>query len=145
MDFSTITELIPVGITTRLIQSGLAEATVPQKYYDWLDGRAKDYADRTEDYLAFGSKAIVRSWLHRSVIKAEGRCYYTGRELEWEHIGTKNWDTITAPSIDHDRESSQLEYRLTYIRLNRSKQDMTLDEWYALTDTVKKFRSGKTP
>jgi hypothetical protein len=140
---SKIIKTIPSDLISNLKKHrGIPGEQAGEKYFDWLNGRAECFKNRQEDKKRFGSKAWIRSWIHRSICQTQGKCYYSGRALDWSQIGVKQKDQIFAPSIDHDREGGSLEYRLTFIRLNRSKQDMDLREWYLLVDEVKNHQKS---
>lgn len=114
---------------------------VNEKYFTWIDGRARKFSDlaKLSDSTEIGSMAWIRSCIHCSVISSAGRCYFTGDLIAWEKVGTKKKrDEPDAPSIDHDRDMwGDLDYRITTIRTNRSKQDMTTSDWINLTERVK--------
>lgn len=141
IDAPTIKASIPPRIVSLLKTDGSTEEEAQQKYYRWVDCVGNNYRG---DFADFGSNVWRRSWIHRAVIASDGKCYYTGREIDWSKIGKKDGrDAAMAPSIDHDRDLQQPEYRLTYIRLNRSKQDMKLAEWIALAAEVENYRKPR--
>lgn len=153
MEYSTkqsILDSIPKPIISKMTSTSISEAEAKDKYFKWLDRRAEDFSrplgkdeDQKpilrDDSTLIGSKSVIRSCIHAAVVTTDGCCYFTGDAIAWERLGKKECDELDAPSVDHDRDlPGNLEYRITTIRTNRSKQDMTVQEWLYLTDRVRK-------
>lgn len=132
----------------------LGRCTQPQ-YTKWLQRRAVAHVRR--DKKRPGARSITiskyKEAIHKAVCSGGDRDYYTGEPLDWSIISKyRNKDSkrgkkkykqqlVSLPSVDHTLDKKgNLKFVICSWRVNDSKSDMTLPEFYALCESVLRHR-----
>jgi hypothetical protein len=127
----------------------LIDRCSPQRYYDWLEGRALAHVhrDRERGHHAATREAYMVA-IHSAVLNSEGIDHYTGEALDWEAIGT--WDNDKSkenrnykksfwrlPTVDHFGEDLTANaFKICAWRTNDCKNDLSHDQFVEFCRTV---------
>lgn len=127
------------------------------KYWRWLDRRAKEHARRDRRRgNPMARAAEYRVAIHEAVLRGGGRDAYTGQALRWDLIG--RYDNAASrrggraykkeradlPTVDHVGDGlGRPDFAICSWRVNDAKSDLTLGEFLELCREVLDFSGRK--
>ena len=129
------------------------------RYSRWLHAKANAHVRRDRKRNGKDSCTVARykAAIHRAVCDGGDRDFYTGEVLDWKLVS--KWENIASkegrvqykkrfallPTLDHCLdEKGEPKFVICSWRVNDSKNDLTLEEFFELCERVLKFQKSKT-
>jgi hypothetical protein len=126
----------------------LKERGIDEKIYKkWLNRkvsslylRDKRYFEKRGENLKW-TKEDYKLAIHQAVSESEGKCFYTGHNLEWDKIlKFKNEKIHNLPTVDHlqgrNMHKDKLKFVIASWAVNDMKNDLDIDQFLRLCKTI---------
>lgn len=128
------------------------------EYFRWLKRKASSHIARDRKRYLPDKYTVCcyRRRIHDAVLRSNGKDEYTGIDLDWSLINQYNNASSSEkkatyrkkfynlPTLDHTyNKNDPTDFRICSWKVNDAKNDLTLDEFIKLCETILKFNSKK--